>query len=271
MFNLPISSLSPSRLPAIAGGVLLAIGLAGCSIPLTGQDRTPVGSDAAAAVPPPPGMAQGATAAGQKDRGAPITQAQTFRGVIPCADCEGIRVTLTLQPDWTWRMRRVYFGTRDKKEASFVTTGRWERGLPGTNQIRLIGDRNESGLYDFVSGNTLRMLDQDGQAIQSSLNYLLTQQFELDPIADTFSMRGKVVSTNGATTFAICSTGKTYPVSQAAQGKQLADAYSRLRIATGTPVLMWIEGSVQASGEPPREQIIVQALTRGTLDSPCED
>ncbi|GAA4337342.1 envelope stress response activation lipoprotein NlpE [Pigmentiphaga soli] len=239
------------------------------------EARQPQSREASAAVPAPPGMspAAEASAAGigaNTDHGAPLAAAQTFRGVIPCADCAGQRITLTLFPDWTWRQRRVYFGTRDGADASFVTTGRWERTLENPQRIRLIGDRNEAALYEFQNPSTLRLLDQEGQPINSALNYSLTQQFELDPIADSFTMRGRVLPADGRTTFAICATGKSYPVAAGGQADQLAAAYAKLRVAPGTPVLMWIRGHVATQGQPPQEQVVVEGLTGGTLDSPCD-
>ncbi|MDX3906825.1 MAG: copper resistance protein NlpE N-terminal domain-containing protein [Pigmentiphaga sp.] len=272
MTNPPVPSLPfPSRFASLAAALVVAAGLGACAIPLPDRDRASTSPAADAAVPLPPGVTPGQVERPIADRGAPISQPMTFRGVIPCADCEGQRITLTLLPDWTWRMRRVYFGTRQNKDMTFVSTGRWERLVDSPDRIRLIGDRNEGGLYEFVSGTTLRMLDQNGEPIQSALNYALTQQFELDWISEPFPMRGRVVSKDGESTIAICSTGKRYPVAPGGQGQALANAYSKLRVAPGTPVLMWIEGRIVRSGEPPRESVQVERLTRGTLDSPCDD
>lgn len=272
MINPPLSSRpAPSRLGTLAAALVVAVGLGACAIPLPDRQRSGTPADADAAVPPPPAVTPEQAERAGPDRGAPLAQPLTFRGVIPCADCAGQRITLTLLPDWTWRMRRVYFGTRDNKEQSFVSIGRWQRQFDAPDRIRLIGDRNEGGLYEFVSGTTLRMLDQNGEPIQSTLNYALTQQFEVDFIADTFTMRGKVVPRDGRPTFAICSTGKRYPVSSSGNGQALADAYAKLRVAPGTPVLMWIDGHIARSGEPPVESVVVEKLARGTLDSPCED
>lgn len=272
MTNPPLPSRpSPSRLASLLAAAVVAAGLAGCAIPLPDRQRTEAPSDAGAAPPPPEMQGTQVDQAPVVDRGAPLAQPQTFRGVIPCADCAGQRITLTLLPDWTWRMRRVYLGTRDNKDLTFISTGRWERLVDAPERIRLVGDRNEGGLYEFLSPTTLRLLDQKGEPIQSALNYSLTQQFDIDYIEESFPMRGKVVAKDGEATFAICSTGKRYPVAKTGQGQALVDAYSKLRIAPGTPVLMWIEGRIARTGEPPRDVVVVDKLTRGMLDSPCED
>jgi copper homeostasis protein (lipoprotein) len=269
---LPPLSSSPSfftRLPLAVGALALALGMAGCSIILP-DARVAQSAEASAAVPPPPEDST-LTPGQRQGLSDPIQGMQTYRGVIPCADCAGQRVTLTLLPDWTYRLRRVYFGTRDNKDISFVTTGRWERSVDNTHQITLIGDRNDSSSYEFVQGNALRLLDQNGEPIRSALNYSLTQQFDPDAIAESFTMRGRVTTNNGVSTVAICSTGKRYTVAQTGNPQVLADAYSRLRIAPGTPVLMWIEGRIVSAGQPPQEQLQVDAMAQGTLDAPCDN
>lgn len=268
--NPPSSSLSRlTRLPLTLAGLVVALGMTGCAITLP-DARIPQSAEASAAVPPPP---EDSTLSPSQRQGLsdPIQTMQTYRGVIPCADCAGQRVTLTLLPDWTYRLRRVYFGTRDNKDVTFVSIGRWERSVDTPRQIRLIGDRNDSASYEFVQGSALRMLDQDGEPIRSALNYTLTQQFDADAIAEPFTIRGKVVSQGGVSTVAICSTGKRYDLAKTGNPQVLADAYSRLRVAPGTPVLMWIEGRIVTAGQPPQELLQVDALAQGTLDAPCDN
>lgn len=261
------SSSFLSRLPLALGALAVAATMAGCAIVLP-DSKIPQTAEAQAAVPPPPdGIA---TMGGRLSQTDPIREAQTYRGVIPCADCTGQRVTLTLLPDWTWRMRRTYFGTRDGKDQTFISTGRWERSVNNVRQIRVMGDRNDTATYEIAQNSALRLVDQDGEPVKSALNYSLTQQFESDLITETFPMRGRVTVTAGKSTIALCGTGKTYPVAAAGQAQALADAYNKLRIAPGTSVLMFVDGRIVSAGQPPVEQVEVQGLSRGTLDSPCE-
>jgi hypothetical protein len=160
---------------ALAGAALLGA----CSIPLP-DSRQPLSSDASRDTPAPPEAR--ADAAFPAPPG--ITEAQSFRGVLPCADCAGQRVTLTLMPDQTWRLRRVYFGTASGKDLTFTARGTWERSGDRGRQLRLIGDANEGGLYEFMSTSQLRVLDLAGRPITSSLNYTLTQLPEVDPIPE---------------------------------------------------------------------------------------
>lgn len=50
---------------------------------------------------------------------------QSWRGVLPCADCEGIETSLFLQKDGTWVMNQRYQGA--KEPSSFATYGTWAR------------------------------------------------------------------------------------------------------------------------------------------------
>lgn len=160
---------------ALVGAALLSA----CTIPLPeSQSRVP--SDASRdTLAPPEARADTAFLAAPG-----ISEAQSFRGVLPCADCTGQRVTLTLMPDQTWRLRRVYFGTSSGKDLSFTASGTWERTGERGRQLRLMGDANEGGLYEFVSSSQLRLLDLAGRPITSSLNYILTQLPEADLIPE---------------------------------------------------------------------------------------
>ena len=50
---------------------------------------------------------------------------QSWRGVLPCADCEGIETSLFLQKDGTWVMNQRYQGA--KEPSSFASYGTWAR------------------------------------------------------------------------------------------------------------------------------------------------
>jgi len=48
---------------------------------------------------------------------------QSWRGVLPCADCEGIETSLFLEKDGTWVMNQHYQGA--KAPSTFATYGTW--------------------------------------------------------------------------------------------------------------------------------------------------
>ncbi|MCE9919399.1 copper resistance protein NlpE N-terminal domain-containing protein, partial [Hafnia paralvei] len=52
--------------------------------------------------------------------------AQSFQGVLPCADCQGMDTSLFLEKDGTFVLKEVYRGTRDGDQA-FAEYGSWQR------------------------------------------------------------------------------------------------------------------------------------------------
>jgi len=50
---------------------------------------------------------------------------QSWRGVLPCADCEGIETSLFLEKDGSWVMNQHYQGA--KAPSSFASYGTWAR------------------------------------------------------------------------------------------------------------------------------------------------
>lgn len=94
----------------------------------------------------------------------------TYKGILPCADCEGIETEITLNQDETYVKKTQYLGKDDKvfEELGDFT---W---LEDGNRMSLEGVDSEPMLY-FVSENKLIHLDQDGNKIQGSLakNYEL--------------------------------------------------------------------------------------------------
>ena len=51
----------------------------------------------------------------------------TFAGELPCADCSGQRLVLTLFEDHTFRLRRTYLGVKEGGDKDFYNLGRWAR------------------------------------------------------------------------------------------------------------------------------------------------
>lgn len=78
----------------------------------------------------------------------------TYAGDIPCADCPGIRLTLSLMNDGSYQLSRQYLEREPKPE---VTRGRFE-WRPDGNSIVLLGDDSRWR----VGEGQLTMLDMDG-------------------------------------------------------------------------------------------------------------
>jgi copper homeostasis protein (lipoprotein) len=103
-----------------------------------------------------------------------------FIGVLPCADCEGIRTELELRPNGTFTIEETYLGKIATQPRFQI--GNWAT-LRGTawdlkatvykiNHDRLTGFRY---FYLLADGN-IKQLDEKQAQIQSSLNHTLERQ-----------------------------------------------------------------------------------------------
>ncbi|GEM_PF-2131232 len=105
-----------------------------------------------------------------------------FQGVLPCADCAGIRTKLTLLPGpRVYVLRETYLGVAGGGDATFTILGRWgeEPGVleavPTAAVIRLDGEAEgpPRAYLARLDRDTLRLLDREGLWIDSDLPYEL--------------------------------------------------------------------------------------------------
>jgi len=89
-----------------------------------------------------------------------------YRGVLPCADCEGIQMEIRLKENLTYKMTTHYLG---KSEQVFRNSGPFEWNAEGS-RIMLKDMKESAGHRLFQVGeNRLFMLDRDGNRIQGDL------------------------------------------------------------------------------------------------------
>lgn len=130
--------------------------------------------------------------------------AGTYKGVTPCADCEGIETMITLNSDKTYSLNTKYLGKKDAK--AMVRSGSFDWSADG-GQITLKGVTNAPAQYK-VGENKLIQLDMKGKMIEGALaaKYILTKQsadtatVANAPITDTYwkltELLGKPVDTS---------------------------------------------------------------------------
>lgn len=108
-----------------------------------------------------------------------------YRGVLPCADCEGIQTMIHLKNDLTYIKSTQYLGKSSElliqngsfqwnKEGTIITLMPWEKediqettsAKPSANQLFLVGE------------NQIVLLDDNGKRVQGPLekNYILIKQ-----------------------------------------------------------------------------------------------
>jgi uncharacterized lipoprotein NlpE involved in copper resistance len=94
----------------------------------------------------------------------------TYEGTIPCADCEGIKTTLTLLDNGTFTKITQYLGKEDRGNPE---KGKYTWNDQGS-EISTVNDANDTQRYK-VGENVLFHLDKEGNRIEGDLaeNYKL--------------------------------------------------------------------------------------------------
>lgn len=87
-----------------------------------------------------------------------------YKGVTPCADCEGIETTITLKSDGTFKRMLKYLG---KEDNIFVDEGEFKWNDEGS-KVTLKGKEGTAQMYQ-VGENALFHLDQEGNRITGDL------------------------------------------------------------------------------------------------------
>ena len=108
-----------------------------------------------------------------------------YEGVLPAADCPGIRYALTLRhrehsDDGTFQLQMTYLEAEDGKDITFSYTGR-RLTLRGTSPDadatvwQLLVDGKEKDTFNFLRDDdqTLTLLNKDFEKNDSQLNYSL--------------------------------------------------------------------------------------------------
>jgi uncharacterized lipoprotein NlpE involved in copper resistance/heat shock protein HslJ len=199
------------------------------------------------------------SAVGNPSAAASIAPPVTYAGVVPCVDCEGRRFTLSLRPNGLFLLRQVYLSKEKGKDKTLVEQGTWRRSTDGS-RIILFGGIELERQFAVRDADTLRMLDDRGREIQSTLNHDLVRSKTFDPVEEPFRKRWMYV--RGADQgFAIdCIKGIRFPVAQVRDLAALEGAYEAARPAENAPLVVEFEGhfarrpKTQGGGE---EDIVV--------------
>jgi copper homeostasis protein (lipoprotein) len=164
----------------------------------------------------------------------------TFKGTLPCADCDGISYHLDIWLDGVFHLRQSYEGTpvvRDDR-------GHW-RKEPNQPVILLYGGSKRPLQFEIVGQHTIRLLDLQGGPIQSSLHYELTSDSKLTPTDLSLVLDGMFRYMADAARFEDCLTGRSYPVAMEGDYIKLERAYLGAdKPEQGTPLMVSFEGDI---------------------------
>lgn len=185
---------------------------------------------------------------------------QSYSGVVPCADCSGINVSLFLQQDGTYVMQETYQGAKSGDHA-IASYGKWAR----TADKLVLTDSKGEKRYFHPQGENLAMLDTHGQPIVSQFNYVLkpTQQ---DMPKTPMVLTGMVQYSADVALFSDCATGKVFPV---AANKTLEQGYLAARKKPNELVFVSMDGHfiVEPSTEDGAMQKTVVADNKVKFDA----
>lgn len=196
-----------------------------------------------------------------------------FGGVLPCADCQGIRQTLDLYPDGAFHWRSEYLGKPplDMPDDS----GRWLFGSDGRTLL-LFGGREAPVRFVLRDDGALRLLDLEGRPIRSTLNYELRRApGEFKAFEPRLRLRGAYTYFADAATLLDCATGQRLPVATEGASLDLERAYSGARPApAGAPRIVQLEGRIlpraPMDGPGTRPTLVVDRFLKlGTAGEAC--
>ena len=116
----------------------------------------------------------------------PTAQQITYSGMLPCADCSGIRTTLTLYRDQfdnptRFQLREEYMNGSNVA-TSAIERGDWEQTirLQDNKQLEVYtinpGDPDSDRHFLRDAVNAVELLDENGELIESNLYYRLLRK-----------------------------------------------------------------------------------------------
>lgn len=98
-----------------------------------------------------------------------------YKGVFPCADCEGIKMELELKADKTYELSEKYLGKG--KDNEFKSKGTFSFDAKNPSVITL--DQAADHRKFFIGENFAEARDiETGKAIDSKLNYKLNKDIQ---------------------------------------------------------------------------------------------
>lgn len=108
----------------------------------------------------------------------------TYSGTVPCADCKGISIELTLKEDGkakkkTFTLSQKFIG---KANNTSTLTGIWflatgNKQNPKAKILQLIPNGNDDLIYfEIMQNGSIKLLDRRQNPINSKLNYTLKKQ-----------------------------------------------------------------------------------------------
>ena len=98
-----------------------------------------------------------------------------YKGIFPCADCEGIETELELNPNNRYELKETYLGKGKENESKVKGTFSFDTNNPALISLDAAGDNRKF----FIGENFVEARDKvTGEAAQSKLNYTLQKEMK---------------------------------------------------------------------------------------------
>lgn len=195
----------------------------------------------------------------------------TFTGTLPCADCNGIEYHLDLWPDQIYHIRREWLG-RDT-ESRVDEVGRWHAD-PARDAIVLLNGSEELQRWKVLGPDRLRLLDLEGNPIESALPYELSSDGRLiETDLEGMFIGGMMTYMADAALFEECLTGRRYPVAMEEDYLALERAYLSAAPRPGAELYVHVVGSLAmrpAMEGQDRRSLVVDRILRTRPGVSCE-
>ncbi len=114
--------------------------------------------------------------------GFPVKLPASFTGVLPCADCPGLKYVVDFHEDGSYRLRTTYLEKGpDHKGSQVDEAGAWQLVSYGA-RVTLRNENNQINTFLIKDADTLRLLDPKGSEFKSKLNYDLKRDALYAPL-----------------------------------------------------------------------------------------
>lgn len=111
----------------------------------------------------------------------------TFEGITPCADCPGVKVTITLRSDGTYHLKRVYL----ERKGTFDESGHWAYDRDRERLTLFPSSSAAAEMFSVTFSSQLHMLDAEGNPLPDKMSSTLA---EVEPVIATLAGTGWVLT-----------------------------------------------------------------------------
>jgi len=96
-----------------------------------------------------------------------------YTGKLPCADCDGVQTTLTLQGNQTYELHSLYIDKGDP----FTEKGTWRKEEKNKMEVYALTSQSHVMAYYKISDNsTITLLNMHANPIKSPFNMTLKKE-----------------------------------------------------------------------------------------------